>query len=150
MEVIPRGGQSDHKATWGWGGYVGRWVLAVRLEKRHPFSRLPQRRDGLFPCIEHQRTTLGRQFGISIAPREGGSILKWALLHHQTRWGGRNRRISGKMALSLVKWFFAHLLDHSEILIKQTFLNENRDLNRTWVSVIREAPFPTFLSCPFF
>jgi len=30
--------------------------------------------------------------------------------HHQTRWGGRNRRISGKMALSLAKWFFAHLL----------------------------------------
>ena len=30
--------------------------------------------------------------------------------HHQTRWGGRNRRVSGRMTLSLVKWFFAHLL----------------------------------------
>ena len=41
-------------------GGVGRWVLAVRLEKRHPISRLPQRRDRLFPYIEHQRTTPGR------------------------------------------------------------------------------------------
>jgi hypothetical protein len=34
--------------------------------------------------------------------------------HHQTRWGGRNRRISGKMALSLVKWFLPTSCAHVE------------------------------------
>ena len=35
---------------------------------------------------------------------------KWGLPHHQTRWGGGYRTNPGKIGLSLVKWFFAHLL----------------------------------------
>ena len=60
-------------------GGVGRWVLAVRLEKRHPISRLPQRRDRLFPYIEHPTDNSTAGIGIFIAPREGGSVWKWAL-----------------------------------------------------------------------
>jgi hypothetical protein len=51
--------------------------------------------------------------------------------HHQTRWGGKNRRISGKMALSLAKWFFAHLLARR---LYQTSVSQRRgkQLRNIW------------------
>jgi hypothetical protein len=55
-------------------GGVGRWLLAVRLEKRHPFSRLLQRRDRQFPSIEHPTDNSRAVIGIFISPRVGGSI----------------------------------------------------------------------------
>jgi len=91
-------------------GGVGRWVLAVRLEKDTLFFRLPQRRDRLFPYIEHPKGNSRAVFRYFHRPRGGGLNMEMGTTHHQTRWGGRNRRVSGKMALSLVKWFFAHLL----------------------------------------
>jgi hypothetical protein len=91
-------------------GGVGRWVLAVRLKKRHPFFRLPQRRDRPFPYIEHPTDNVRAVFRYFHRPRGGGLNMEMYTTHHQTRWGGRNRRISGKMTLSLVNCFFAHLL----------------------------------------
>jgi len=79
------------------GGRVGRWVLAVRLENRHPFSRLPQWRDRLFPYIEHPTDILRAVFRYFHRPRGGGHNIELGTTHHQTRWGGWNRRISGKM-----------------------------------------------------
>ena len=46
--------------------------MAVRLENRHPFSRLPQWRDRLFPYIEHPTDILRAVFRYFHRPRGGG------------------------------------------------------------------------------
>ena len=68
-------------------GGVGRWVLAVRLEKRQLSFRLPQRRDRLFPYIEHPSDNFRAVFRYFHRPRGGGLNMEMGTTHHQTRWG---------------------------------------------------------------
>jgi len=88
-------------------GGVGGWVLAARLEKGGTFFPSPQRGNRPFP---HMGRPTDKASSASRPPVEGASIWKWGLPYHQTRWGGGYRTNPGKIGLSLVKCFFAHLL----------------------------------------
>ena len=84
--IHARGGVGN-QTTRRRGGGVGRWVLAVRLGKRHPFSRLPQRRFRLFPYIEHPTDNSRAVIRYFHRPQGGGLSMEMGTTHHQTRWG---------------------------------------------------------------
>ena len=89
------------RVGWGGGG-VGR----PAGKKGYIFPLAPGGGTGHSPIWGAQRTRPARR---SATPVEGASLWKWGLPHHQTA-GGWVSDQPQKIGLSLVKWFFAHLL----------------------------------------
>ena len=91
----------------GWGRGAADWLSGW---KKAPSSRHTQRRDRLFSYIEHPTDNTRAVFRYFHPPGEGGQYGNGDYPPPDLSGGGQNRSIPGKMALSLVKCFFTHLL----------------------------------------